>query len=139
MTTLQEAANRYGRSLCQPSGSGDSHTVCRPTGTDTRWTQHKDYDRTGRGNPRRLIVQGYIKKGKLTQKYFDEKKADSLQFGEVENLHSFIIKQLDKVFNPDAFKPANGRNKTEAHLVKDNFNKKEWQRVVAAHQYTYLL
>lgn len=49
-----------------------------------------------------LIVQGYIKKGKLTQKYFDEKKADSLQFGEVENLHSFIIKQLDKVFNPDA-------------------------------------
>ena len=76
-----------------------------------------------------LIVQGYIKKGKLTQKYFDEKKADSLQFGEVENLHSFIIKQLDKVFNPDAFKPANGRNKTEAHLVKDNFNKKEWQEL----------
>jgi len=47
----------------------------------------------------------------------------------VENLHSFIIKQLDKVFNPDAFKPANGRNKTEAHLVKDNFNKKEWQEL----------
>lgn len=76
-----------------------------------------------------LITQGYIKKGKLTQKYFDEKKADSLQFGEMENLHSFIIKQLDKVFNPDAFKPANGRNKTEAHLVKDNFNKKEWQEL----------
>ena len=31
-----------------------------------------------------LITQGYIKKGKLTQKYFDEKKADSLQFGEME-------------------------------------------------------
>ena len=25
--------------------------------------------------------------------------------------------------------PANGRNKTEAHLVKDNFNKKEWQEL----------
>lgn len=33
------------------------------------------------------------------------------------------------MFNPDAFKPANGRNKTEAHLVKDNFNKKEWQEL----------
>jgi len=30
---------------------------------------------------------------------------------------------LDKVFNPDAFKPANGRNKTEAHLVKSLFRK----------------
>lgn len=71
-----------------------------------------------------LIGQGYIKKGKLTQKYFDEKKAGTLNFGEVENLRSFVVKQLDKVFNPDAFKPANGRNKTEAHFVKDNFNKK---------------
>ena len=76
-----------------------------------------------------LIGQGYIKKGKLTQKYFDEKKAGTLNFGEVENLRSFVVKQLDKVFNPDAFKPANGRNKTEAHFVKDNFNKKEWQEL----------
>lgn len=76
-----------------------------------------------------LIGQGYIKKGKLTQKYFDEKKAGTLNFGEVDNLRSFIVKQLDKVFNPDAFKPANGRNKTEAHFVKDNFNKKEWQEL----------
>ena len=76
-----------------------------------------------------LIAQGYIKKGKLTQKYFDEKKAGSLNFGEVEHIRSFIIKQFDKVFNPDAIKPANGRNKTEAHFVKDNFNKKEWQEL----------
>ncbi len=47
-----------------------------------------------------LIGQGYIKKGKLTQKYFDEKKAGTLNFGEVENLRSFVVKQLDKVFNP---------------------------------------
>jgi type III restriction enzyme len=50
-----------------------------------------------------LIAQGYIKKGKLTQKFFDEKKAGSLNFGEAENMHTFIEKQLDKVFNPDAF------------------------------------
>ena len=29
-----------------------------------------------------LIAQGYVKKGKLTQKYFDEKKAGALDFGE---------------------------------------------------------
>ena len=43
-----------------------------------------------------LIAQGYIKKGKLTQKYFDEKKAGQLDFVEANELKSFIIKQLDK-------------------------------------------
>lgn len=58
-----------------------------------------------------LIAQGYVKKGKLTQKYFDEKKAGALDFGEQNSMKSFIVKQLDKVFNPDDYKPANGREK----------------------------
>ena len=76
-----------------------------------------------------LITQGYIKKGKLTQKYFDEKKAGQLDFGEANELKSFIIKQLDKVFDPDSVKPTNGREKKEAKFNADNFHKKEWQEL----------
>ena len=76
-----------------------------------------------------LIAQGYIKKGKLTQKYFDEKKAGQLDFVEANELKSFIIKQLDKVFDPDSVKPTNGREKKEAKFNADNFHKKEWQEL----------
>lgn len=76
-----------------------------------------------------LITQGYIRKGKLTQKYFDEKKVGTLDFGEQNGLKSFIVKQLDKVFNPDNYKPDNGREKKKAKPNKDNFHKKEWQEL----------
>ena len=76
-----------------------------------------------------LIAQGYIKKGKLTQKYFDEKKNDTLDFGEMNGMKSFIVKQLDKVFNPDDYKPENGIRKKEAKFNLTNFQKKEWQEL----------
>ena len=76
-----------------------------------------------------LIAQGYVKKGKLTQKYFDEKKAGALDFGEQNSMKSFIVKQLDKVFNPDDYKPANGREKKKATFIPNNFYKKEWQEL----------
>lgn len=76
-----------------------------------------------------LITQGYVKKGKLTQKYFDEKKNGTLDFGEMNELKSFIIKQLDKVFNPDDYKPANGRNKRVAKFNEAKFNAPQWQEL----------
>ena len=76
-----------------------------------------------------LIAQGYVRKGKLTEKYFDEKKAGTLSFGEVNELKSFIVKQLDKVFDPDKFMPANGRDRKEAEFNQENFQKKEWQEL----------
>lgn len=76
-----------------------------------------------------LIAQGYVKKGKLTQKYFDEKKAGILNFGEQNCMKSFIVKQLDKVFNPDDYKPANGREKKKATFIASKFYKKEWQEL----------
>lgn len=76
-----------------------------------------------------LTLQGYVKKGKLTQKYFDEKKNGTLDFGEVSELKSFIVKRLDKVFNPDSVRPANGREKKEAKFNTGNFHKKEWQEL----------
>lgn len=77
-----------------------------------------------------LIKQDYVDAdGKLTQKYFDEKKNGTLDFGEANDLKSFIVKQLDKVFNPDNIKPANGRDKKEAKFNANNFHKKEWQEL----------
>lgn len=44
-------------------------------------------------------------------------------------MKSFIIKQLDRVFDSDNNKPGNGRNKKKAEFNGDNFNKKEWQEL----------
>ena len=76
-----------------------------------------------------LIKRDYIKKGKLTQKFFDEKKNGTLNFGEMNAMKSFIVKQLDKVFNPDDYKPENGNRKKEATFNPTNFQKKEWQEL----------
>lgn len=76
-----------------------------------------------------LIKRDYIKKGKLTQKFFDEKKNGTLNFGEMNAMKSFIVKQLDKVFNPDDYKPENGNRKKEAIFNPTNFQKKEWQEL----------
>lgn len=76
-----------------------------------------------------LISQGYIQQGKLTPKFFDEKKNGTLDFGEMNTMKSFIVKQLDKVFNPDDYKPENGNRKKEATFNPTNFQKKEWQEL----------
>ena len=76
-----------------------------------------------------LIDAGYIKKGKLTQKYFDDKKAGALDFGDVDDIKQFVAKELDRVFDPDQYKPENGHKKTEAHFREENFKKREWQEL----------
>lgn len=83
----------------------------------------------GRDIDEELIIHGYVRKGKLTQKYFDEKKNGTLDFGEMNELKSFIIKQLDKVFNPDDYKPANGREKRVAKFNEAKFNAPQWQEL----------
>ncbi len=76
-----------------------------------------------------LIGGGYIKKGKLTQKYFDDKKAGTLDFGDVNDIKQFVAKELDRVFAPDTYKPEDGRKKAEAHFREENFRKREWQEL----------
>ena len=76
-----------------------------------------------------LIAQGYVRKGKLTEKYFEEKKAGALDFGEANELKSFIVRQLDKVFDPDKYLPANGRDKKVAKFNPDKFGEPKWQEL----------
>jgi type III restriction enzyme len=68
-----------------------------------------------------LIEQGYIHRGKLTDKYFADKDADKLDFGELDNIKEVIVNQLDGVFDPKKVKPTNGRGTVEGHFNEQKF------------------
>ena len=76
-----------------------------------------------------LISNGYVKKGKLTQKYFEDKKQGTLDFGDYNDAKESIVSVLDKVFNPDAIKVDNARKHREAKFYADKFHKKEFQEL----------
>ena len=76
-----------------------------------------------------LVVAGYIKKQKLTEKYFEEKKAGTLQLDDWQEEVGAIVKELDKVFNPEVLKVENARGKETAQFKKERFAKKEFQNL----------
>ena len=76
-----------------------------------------------------LISNGYVKRGKLTPKYFEDKKQGTLDFGEYNDAKESIVSVLDKVFNPDALKPDNARKHREAKFDESKFNKQEFQEL----------
>ena len=73
-----------------------------------------------------LIRLDYLENGQLTKKYFDEKRGGNLDFGSVNDVKTFIVKQLELVYNPEQQKPGNSRNKKTAKLNTENFAKREW-------------
>ena len=68
-----------------------------------------------------LIEQCYIHRGKLTDKYFADKDAGKLDFGELDNIKDTIVNQLDGVFDPKKVKPTNGRGTVEGHFNEQKF------------------
>ena len=76
-----------------------------------------------------LISNGYVKRGKLTPKYFEDKKKGTLDFGDYNNAKESIVSVLDKVFNPDALKPDNARKHREAKFDESKFKKEEFQKL----------
>lgn len=69
-----------------------------------------------------LIIGGYVDShGKLTGKYFADKEKGELNFGNVEDLHNVIVKQLDNVYNPQKIKVGNGRDNVKANFDEDKF------------------
>lgn len=76
-----------------------------------------------------LIANGYVKRGKLTPKYFEDKKKGTLNFGDYNNAKESIVSVLDKVFNPDALKPDNARKHREAKFDESKFKKEEFQKL----------
>lgn len=72
-----------------------------------------------------LIHCDYVRKGKLTDKYFNDKKDGVFNLGdELNPLKSDIVRVLDTVFNPDLFKPDNARRTRIANFRNDLFKKK---------------
>lgn len=74
-----------------------------------------------------LVTAGYVRKGKLTDKYFNDKRNNQLDLGEYNEIKESVIKILDTVFNPQVFQPENARNTKEAHFDAEKFHKKEFQ------------
>lgn len=78
-----------------------------------------------------LAMNGYVSQnGSLTQKYHDDKKQGTLNFGEQFNEYQKdIVARLDSVFNPDSVKPENARQVREAHFDQKKFERKEFQEL----------
>ena len=68
-----------------------------------------------------LIGQGYIHRGRLTEKYYVDKDRNQLNFGVLDKIKDVIVNQLDGVFDPKKAKPANGRGTVEGHFNEQKF------------------
>lgn len=89
-----------------------------------------------------LIENGYVKRGELTEKYYEAKKNGTLEVPEeAEGRAADIIAVLDSVYDPNANKPENARkNNVEVTLDKEKLNSKAfqelWSRINARSYYT---
>lgn len=74
-----------------------------------------------------------MKKGKLTEKYFNDKKSGTIDLGEELNpIKAGILSRLDTIFNPDSMKPDNARKPKVATFREDLFKEKfteVWKRI----------
>ncbi len=68
-----------------------------------------------------LIGQGYIHRGRLTEKYYVDKDRNQLNFGGLDKIKDVIVNQLDGVFDPKKAKPTNGRGTVEGHFNEQKF------------------
>ena len=77
-----------------------------------------------------LVQQAYVDEtGALTAKYHEAKQNGTLDFGKVNDMKDGINAVLDRVFDPSAFRPDDGRKPKSATFQKDNFDKKEFQEL----------
>lgn len=76
-----------------------------------------------------LVANGYVRKGKLTPKYFEDKQQGTLDFGDYNDAKNSIVSVLDKVFNPDQLAPDNARKNREAKFIKEKFDGSEFQKL----------
>jgi type III restriction enzyme len=80
-----------------------------------------------------LITNGYVKKGILTDKYYEDKKNGRLEVAEeVADFKEDIVKILDLIYDSNAMKPANARdNNVELRLDEEKLSSKEFKALWA--------
>lgn len=76
-----------------------------------------------------LIKADYVTEQKLTEKYYQDKKAGEIKLKKWEEYKEAIIKELDKVFNPELIKVDNGRGKETAKFQEEKYAKAEFQKL----------
>ena len=82
-----------------------------------------------------LITNGYIKKGILTDKYYEDKKKGSIEIAEeVQDCTESIIAILDSIYDSRAMQPENARDKNiELQIDKNKLEmaafKKLWAQI----------
>jgi len=89
-----------------------------------------------------LMTEDYVKDGTLTEKYYDDVKADVFDLGEQLRKYTyFIINLLDSVYDASATTPEDGR-KTNVELLLDQSKLSSsaflelWSRINARSAYT---
>lgn len=89
-----------------------------------------------------LIENGYVKRGELTEKYYEAKKNGTLEMPEeATDRATEVIAVLDSVYDPNANKPENARKNTvDVTLDKDKMNSRAfqelWSRINGKSYYT---
>ncbi|PKK40553.1 Type III restriction enzyme [Clostridiaceae bacterium JG1575] len=89
-----------------------------------------------------LIENGYIKKGELTQKYYEARHNGSLQLPEeISREKQEVISVLDTIYDPNSSKPENARQNTVSiTLDKKKMNSRAfqelWSRINGRSYYT---
>ena len=89
-----------------------------------------------------LIENGYVRRGELTEKYYEAKKNGTLAMPEEAAAHvAEVIAVLDSVYDPDAVTPENARKNTvEITLDREKMNSRAfrelWSRINGRSCYT---
>jgi type III restriction enzyme len=78
-----------------------------------------------------LIENGYVKRGELTEKYYEAKRNGTLEVPEEAAARATeVIAVLDSVYDPNANKPENAhKNNIEVTLDKDKLNSRAFQEL----------
>jgi type III restriction enzyme len=76
-----------------------------------------------------LVEKGYVKKGELTEKYYEDKRNETLSIDEeVADYKDSIVEVLDSIYDAKKLAPENARkNNVELRFQKKNFDRKEFQ------------
>lgn len=89
-----------------------------------------------------LIAEKYIKKGMLTDKYYEDLKSGKLNLAEeLQPYRADIVSILDTIYNPEQIKPEDARaGNVELQINQTNFSKKEfkalWGKINSKSAYT---
>ncbi len=114
----------------------------RPRKVEAKLFEEKFGEDTALAVYESLIENGYVKRGELTEKYYEAKQNGTLAVpAEAAARAAEVIAVLDSVYDPNANKPENARKNTvDVTLDKDKLNshafKELWSRINGRSYYT---